>query len=216
MLAPLMSNALTRAWCRPSSSVWEYPWDAVCNRPVTARGCFRRSLLLERNISYFRAASRSTTRTPDTSGASTWSRLLPWCFASTEIALRRLPMACAMSFSSSLNSAAAFSRMAIAVFKASVSFEICSFRSVISVAKFPNLALRLSISELSSRSLDSASATAWVFSFSVVAHQHTILSYMADSWSASARSSASILPRSPTTRLTGFFHASSSAARPPR
>mmetsp|Transcript_1474 Transcript_1474/g.5004 ORF Transcript_1474/g.5004 Transcript_1474/m.5004 type:complete len:234 (-) Transcript_1474:12-713(-) len=178
------------------------------------------------SMSYLTAASRSSTRTPESRGPSIWIRLPPWCLERTSMALRRLSTAWTRSFSSPRNSDAVFSRIAVACFRASVSSAICCFISAISVDVLPNLALRLSISEESSTSLASASAMARVFSFSLVSHQQTILSYMADSFSDSARSSACILPRSATTRLTGLASALSespcrarteaAAPRPPR
>mmetsp|Transcript_133039 Transcript_133039/g.370882 ORF Transcript_133039/g.370882 Transcript_133039/m.370882 type:complete len:294 (+) Transcript_133039:755-1636(+) len=209
--APLRPRAPVRASCRPCSSLPARSEPSICSRPAGGRG--RRLALPASSSSYFSATSWSRTRRPTVTGVLDCSRLAPpLCFASTAMALRRLFTACTMSFSSLLNSLASFSRMAVACSKASVSAAICFFNAAIVTTCLPASALRVSVSELSSRSLASASAIAWVFSFSFVSHQQVILSYMPDSLSASAISSAFILPSRRTTRFTGLFSPSSASA----
>mmetsp|Transcript_44401 Transcript_44401/g.117382 ORF Transcript_44401/g.117382 Transcript_44401/m.117382 type:complete len:203 (+) Transcript_44401:415-1023(+) len=142
-------------------------------------------------ISYLSATSRSSVRRPEKSGPSVCSRLaLPfwrnWCLESTWTAFLRLVIAWTLSFSSPLNSAASFSRIAVACASIALSSAICFLRVSISADSTPNFAARSSISVPSSRSFASASAIALVFSFSFVSHQHTILSYISASFFASA------------------------------
>mmetsp|Transcript_118026 Transcript_118026/g.252095 ORF Transcript_118026/g.252095 Transcript_118026/m.252095 type:complete len:219 (-) Transcript_118026:51-707(-) len=143
---------------------------------------------------------------PDCTGPSNWSKLPPWCFDSTAMALRKLSIACTKSSSSPLNSPAPFSRIARASLSASESSAIWPFMLAISASNLPRAALRLSTSDVSSRSLASAAATACVFSFSLVSHQHTILSYISASLACSAESSAFILPKRLVTRFTGLLY----------
>mmetsp|Transcript_95073 Transcript_95073/g.255727 ORF Transcript_95073/g.255727 Transcript_95073/m.255727 type:complete len:202 (-) Transcript_95073:7-612(-) len=136
---------------------------------------------------------------------SSWRRAwVPWCLDSTTIALRRLVTACTMSFSSSRNSPASFSRISVAFASVSVFSWISFFVCSIVAASWPNFAERSSVPELSCKSLASASAIAFVFSFSFVSHQQTILSYISDSLPASASNSAFIFSKRLTTRLTGL------------
>mmetsp|Transcript_124184 Transcript_124184/g.247435 ORF Transcript_124184/g.247435 Transcript_124184/m.247435 type:complete len:205 (+) Transcript_124184:823-1437(+) len=156
------------------------------------------------NSAYFMATFRKTTRRPETTGALNCNRLPPWCLASTPTALRRLVIVCTKSVSVSVNLRAAFSRRAVAVFKEAVSSAICFFRASMVVASSPTSALRSSISAVRSRSLASASAMAFVFSFSLVSHQQTILSYISESLLLSASSSAFIFFNRFTTRFKGL------------
>mmetsp|Transcript_5458 Transcript_5458/g.13556 ORF Transcript_5458/g.13556 Transcript_5458/m.13556 type:complete len:230 (+) Transcript_5458:1430-2119(+) len=144
---------------------------------------------------------------PDITEPSIWRRsCVFWCLDKTAIAFRRLVIAWIISFSSSRNLAASVSRILVA------SSNICVFSTtsalvfLMEAVSTPKRALRLSISELSCSTLASASATALVFSFSDVSHQHTILSYISASLLASASSSAFIFMRRFTTRFTGLTY----------
>merc|ERR1719362_642133 len=156
------------------------------------------------NTSYFIAAERSNTRKPEISGPFICKKLPPWCFSRTPTAFRKLVMVCTKSVSVSRNSAAAFSRIAVAFLSEAVSSAICFFSASMVATRDPTWALRCSISAIKSLSLASASATAFVFSFSFVSHQQTILSYISDSLLASFSSSAFIFFKRLTTRLMGL------------
>mmetsp|Transcript_21893 Transcript_21893/g.69105 ORF Transcript_21893/g.69105 Transcript_21893/m.69105 type:complete len:237 (+) Transcript_21893:896-1606(+) len=149
------------------------------------------------------ARERSSTFRPEIAGRSACMRLPPCTRSMTTMASFVLVMLPMRSFSISRNSAAPFSRMAVASFSDFVSSAIWTFRFSIVAASSPTRALRLWISLSSSWVLMSASATAFVFSFLLVSHQQTILSYMSASVACSCSSCALILRSRLTTRLTG-------------
>mmetsp|Transcript_2851 Transcript_2851/g.7389 ORF Transcript_2851/g.7389 Transcript_2851/m.7389 type:complete len:278 (+) Transcript_2851:1475-2308(+) len=203
---PCTSSALSRI----SLSAEALP-TAVESSEATRR--FGADPLSASSSSYFSAASRSSTRRPETSWPSrepTCSRLpLPsvwssWCFESAAMAFLRFVTYWTRSFSSSRNSPASLSRIAVACSSIALSDATCALRLAIVAESSPKRAPRLSTSPPSSMSFASASAMAFVFSFSLVSHQQTILSYMPDSLLASSSSSAFILPSRATTRCTGL------------
>mmetsp|Transcript_103118 Transcript_103118/g.272883 ORF Transcript_103118/g.272883 Transcript_103118/m.272883 type:complete len:473 (+) Transcript_103118:988-2406(+) len=161
--------------CKSAALCWS--GCSSCKRASVDRP--RRSIRPATSMSYLRAASRSKMRMPESKDASSWSMLLaPWCFESTVTAFLRFVTHWTMSASSSRNLAASPSRMAVALPKVSAFAWIPFFNCVMEVPSSPKRALRASISEPNSMSLASASLTAFVLSFSLVSHQHTILSYL--------------------------------------
>mmetsp|Transcript_104776 Transcript_104776/g.303246 ORF Transcript_104776/g.303246 Transcript_104776/m.303246 type:complete len:315 (-) Transcript_104776:22-966(-) len=215
--APWASSASSSALAsalpptRWSSDLAPNARSAVALRTPAAFSC-----LAATSSSYFRATSRRSTRMPESTGPSSCSKACVfWCFERTAMALRRLVTTCTMSFSSPRNLAASSSRRSRAFFSASVFAASSSFVFAISPERVPKRALRPSISALSSASLASASATACFFSFSLVSHQQTILSYISASFPASASSSVFILCSSATTRCTGLLPSADAAKSRP-
>mmetsp|Transcript_106825 Transcript_106825/g.276150 ORF Transcript_106825/g.276150 Transcript_106825/m.276150 type:complete len:261 (+) Transcript_106825:1474-2256(+) len=190
------------ACASPPEDRWVSAFSAKRALGVAPR---RRSARVATIASYFSAASRRSTRMPaSTEPSSCKSACVPWCLESTAMAFLRFVIACTMSFSSSRNLAASSSRMAVACCSLAVLSLISCCVSAISAVSTPCRALRPSTSVSSLAAWASASATALVFSFSLVSHQQTILSYISDSLSASASNSDFIFCRRFTTRFTGL------------
>mmetsp|Transcript_104775 Transcript_104775/g.303242 ORF Transcript_104775/g.303242 Transcript_104775/m.303242 type:complete len:309 (-) Transcript_104775:22-948(-) len=205
------SNALASALLPTTPDRALSAKSAIALRGAPALSC--RSAV---NSSYFKATSRRSTRMPESTGPSNCRRACVfWCLERTAIALRRLATTWTMSFSSPRNFAASSSRRSLALFSASLFAASSSLVFAISAERVPKRALRPSISALSSASLASASATACFFSFSLVSHQQTILSYISASFPASASSSVFILCSSATTRCTGLLPSADAAKSRP-
>mmetsp|Transcript_54673 Transcript_54673/g.160832 ORF Transcript_54673/g.160832 Transcript_54673/m.160832 type:complete len:202 (+) Transcript_54673:758-1363(+) len=125
------------------------------------------------------------------------------CLPSTRTAFFSMAMACTVSFSSERNSAASFSRMAVALARDSFISASSPLRCSIFVASSPSRAAPEPTIDSSSVIFASASSTAFFFSFSLVWHQHIILSYVSDSAFASVESWDFISWSSFTTRWMG-------------
>merc|ERR1719191_1928838 len=99
-----------------------------------------------------------------------------WCLLSTVMASLSALTHCNMSFSSAVNSAACFSRIAVAVSSDFTFFAISFSRAGISTLSLADSAAYVSIFDVKSVMHSSASLIAFVLSLSFVSHQQAILS----------------------------------------